>query len=65
MNSRFAHLHVHTEFSILDGAARAAELVDAAAAAGQTALGITDHGNMYGLLARFCQIGRASCRARV
>ena len=50
MSSGFTHLHVHTEFSMLDGAARVDELVDAAAADGQTALGITDHGNMYGVL---------------
>ena len=50
MSSGFTHLHVHTEFSMLDGAARVEELVDAAAADGQTALGITDHGNMYGVL---------------
>ena len=50
MTAGFAHLHVHTEFSMLDGAARIGELVDAAAADGQTALGITDHGNMYGIL---------------
>ncbi len=46
----FAHLHTHTEYSMLDGAARIAELVAAAAADGQPALGITDHGNMYGVL---------------
>jgi DNA polymerase III subunit alpha len=46
----FAHLHTHTEFSMLDGAARVDELVAAAAADGQPALGITDHGNMYGVL---------------
>jgi DNA polymerase-3 subunit alpha len=46
----FAHLHTHTEFSMLDGAARVGELVSAAAADGQPALGITDHGNMYGVL---------------
>ena len=45
-----AHLHVHTEFSMLDGAARVSEVVAAAAADGQPALGITDHGNMYGVL---------------
>ena len=50
MTAGFAHLHVHTEFSMLDGAARIGELVDAAVADGQTALGITDHGNMYGIL---------------
>ena len=46
----FAHLHTHTEYSMLDGASRLDELVAAAAADGQPALGITDHGNMYGVL---------------
>ena len=46
----FTHLHTHTEFSMLDGAARVGDLVAAAAADGQPALGITDHGNMYGVL---------------
>ena len=46
----FTHLHTHTEFSMLDGAARIADLVRAAVEDGQPALGITDHGNMYGVL---------------
>jgi DNA polymerase III subunit alpha len=46
----FTHLHTHTEFSMLDGAARIGALVEAAKADGQPALGITDHGNMYGVL---------------
>ena len=46
----FTHLHTHTEFSMLDGAARVRDLVAAAVADGQPALGITDHGNMYGVL---------------
>ena len=50
MSDSFAHLHVHTEYSLLDGAARIGELVEAAAADGQSSLGITDHGNMYGIL---------------
>jgi DNA polymerase-3 subunit alpha len=50
MPSSFTHLHVHTEYSMLDGAARVGELVAAAASDGQPALGITDHGNMYGIL---------------
>ncbi|WP_420638258.1 DNA polymerase III subunit alpha [Candidatus Poriferisocius sp.] len=50
MSSSFTHLHVHTEYSILDGASRVGELVEAAAADGQPALGITDHGNMYGVV---------------
>ena len=51
MSSRsFTHLHTHTEFSMLDGAARVKDLVQAAVEDGQPALGITDHGNMYGVL---------------
>jgi len=44
------HLHLHTEFSMLDGAARVKEVIAAAVADGQRAIGITDHGNMYGVL---------------
>ncbi|MEM7094389.1 MAG: DNA polymerase III subunit alpha [Actinomycetota bacterium] len=50
MVDSFAHLHVHTEFSMLDGASRVGELAQAAAADGQPALAMTDHGNMYGVL---------------
>ena len=50
MGDSFTHLHVHTEFSMLDGAARLDELVAKAVADGQPALGMTDHGNMYGVL---------------
>ena len=46
----FVHLHTHTEYSMLDGAARIGDLVQAAVADGQPALAITDHGNMYGVL---------------
>ena len=50
MADRFVHLHTHTEYSMLDGASRVDELVEAAAKDGQPALGITDHGNMYGIV---------------
>ncbi len=50
MSSSFAHLHLHTEFSMLDGAARVGEVVKRAARDGQPAIAITDHGNMYGVL---------------
>jgi DNA polymerase-3 subunit alpha len=42
------HLHVHSEYSMLDGAARIAPLVEAAAHAGMPAIAVTDHGNMFG-----------------
>ncbi|HWL60829.1 MAG TPA: DNA polymerase III subunit alpha [Microbacteriaceae bacterium] len=44
----FAHLHVHTEYSMLDGAARVGELLDEAVALGMPAIAITDHGNNFG-----------------
>ncbi len=44
----FAHLHLHTEYSLLDGAARIKDVVAAAAADHQPAIAITDHGNLYG-----------------
>jgi DNA polymerase-3 subunit alpha len=44
----FAHLHLHTEYSMLDGAARVKDVVAAAAADGQPAVGLTDHGVLYG-----------------
>lgn len=46
---RFAHLHVHTQYSVLDGAAPIKQLFTKAKAHGQPALAITDHGNMFGV----------------
>ncbi|MCM3783215.1 DNA polymerase III subunit alpha [Neobacillus mesonae] len=48
--SSFVHLHVHSEYSLLDGAARITELVDKAAEYGMKALALTDHGVMYGAI---------------
>ncbi len=45
----FSHLHVHTQFSLLDGAADISKLYKKAAADGMKALAITDHGNMFGV----------------
>jgi len=44
----FVHLHVHTEYSMLDGAARIQDLVTRAGELGHPALAITDHGNLFG-----------------
>ena len=44
----FAHLHVHSEYSLLDGANRIKDLVQACVDDGQRALALTDHGNMFG-----------------
>lgn len=47
-NDSFAHLHVHTEYSMLDGAARISELVAEVARQEMPAVAMTDHGNMFG-----------------
>ncbi|MCU1523660.1 MAG: polymerase subunit alpha, partial [Microbacteriaceae bacterium] len=44
----FVHLHVHSEYSMLDGAARVGPLMKAAAEEGMPAIAMTDHGNMFG-----------------
>lgn len=46
---QFAHLHNHTQFSLLDGAAKIPSLYKKAVADGQKAIAITDHGNMFGV----------------
>ncbi|HLL87228.1 MAG TPA: PHP domain-containing protein, partial [Thermoleophilaceae bacterium] len=50
MTPACAHLHVHSEYSLLDGACRIGALAERAAALGQPALGLTDHGVMNGAL---------------
>jgi DNA polymerase III subunit alpha len=55
----FVHLHAHTEFSLLDGAARIDTLFERAKTAGMPALAITDHGAMFGAL-RFYEAGVAA-----
>ena len=45
----FTHLHVHSQYSLLDGKASIPELVDKAIADGMRGIALTDHGNMYGI----------------
>ena len=47
----FVHLHLHSEYSLLDGACRISDIPKAAKAAGQSAVAITDHGVLYGAVA--------------
>ena len=49
-HSDFVHLHVHTQFSLLDGACRLGELLDLAKKNSMPACAITDHGNMFGAI---------------
>jgi len=53
--SSFTHLHVHTEFSLLDGAIRIRDLLNKAGRLGMDAVAITDHGNMFGAVQFFTQ----------
>ena len=50
MSDSFVHLHNHTEYSLLDGAARIGQLFARAAEFGMPALAVTDHGSMFGAL---------------
>ena len=47
--SPFIHLHVHTQYSVLDGQAAVTALVDKAISDGMPGIAITDHGNMFGI----------------
>ena len=46
----FTHLHLHSEYSLLDGACKINEVIDRAVELGQSSLAITDHGVMYGAI---------------
>ena len=50
LSGDFVHLHVHTEYSLLDGASRVPELMKRTKELGMDAIAITDHGSMYGVL---------------
>ena len=54
----FAHLHVHTEYSLLDGSNKIKEYVKRVKELGMTAAAITDHGAMYGVIDLPCGAGR-------
>ena len=48
MSVPFTHLHVHTQYSLLDGTSKPIELLQCAMEMGMDSIAITDHGNMYG-----------------
>src|SRR5690242_2247375 len=58
----FVHLHVHTEYSMLDGAARLRDMFAACQAAGMPAVAITDHGNVYGAYDFWAKAGAAGVK---
>lgn len=59
----FVHLHVHTEFSLLDGACRIGTLLDAVKEQGQNSIAITDHGVMYGAVNFYKEAKRRGLKA--
>ncbi len=54
-HSEFVHLHVHTQYSLLDGACLIPNILEAARAEKMPALAITDHGNMFGVIEFYLQ----------
>ena len=48
--NNFVHLHVHTEYSLLDGANRIDKLIDRTKELGMDTIAITDHGSMFGVI---------------
>ena len=58
----FTHLHVHTEYSLLDGVSRIPKLVTHAAELGMDALAITDHGSLYGVVEFYAQCREAGIK---
>ncbi len=62
MTKRFTHLHVHTEYSLLDGASKIPELVAYAKELGMDSLAITDHGAMYGAVEFYQECTKAGIK---
>jgi DNA polymerase-3 subunit alpha len=60
--SSFVHLHVHTEFSLLDGAIRIRDLLKKASLLGMESVAITDHGNLFGAVQFFSQAAKSGVK---
>jgi len=60
--SQFAHLHLHTQYSLLDGANKLKEVIAHAAQLGQPAIAMTDHGNMHGAVEFFYEAKKAGIK---
>ena len=58
----FVHLHLHTEYSLLDGAVRIPDLMKKAVAFGSPAVAMTDHGNMYGAIEFYNEAQKAGVK---
>src|SRR5512140_2078540 len=62
LHSDFVSLHLHTEYSLLDGAIRIKELVERAKEYKMPALAITDHGNLFGAVDFYKQVKKAGIK---
>jgi len=63
MSDEFVHLHVHSQYSLLDGAVKVKDLVKRVAAGGMKAVAVTDHGNMFGAIALYKAAKEAKVQA--
>ena len=61
-NLPFVHLHVHTEYSLLDGAIRIDKMLAKCRRLGMNAVAITDHGNMFGAVQFYKEAERAEIK---
>ena len=62
VDPKFVHLHVHSEYSLLDGANKIGDLVTACQKDGQRALALTDHGNMFGAIELYQAASKAGVK---
>ncbi len=62
MQSKFAHLHLHSKYSLLDGMCKFEELAPALAKLNMHTVALTDHGNMYGAVEFYSQIAKAGIK---
>ena len=60
----FVHLHVHTQYSILDGQASVSRLVDKAIADGMRGIAVTDHGNMMSIKEFYNYVNKKNTKER-
>src|SRR5579862_9140859 len=63
MPAEFAHLHVHSQYSLLDGAVKVKDLVKRVAAGGMKSVALTDHGNMFGAISFYKAAKEAGVQA--
>ena len=61
---KYVHLHVHSQYSILDGQAAVPKLVDKALRDGMPGMALTDHGNMMGIKEFFNYVGKLKGKAK-